>query len=175
MSASLRDLNDRVEALHTPHFDADVLIRRAEVRVRRRRTAAWIAAGVAAALIGFGAATLDHGDDRSLPPADQHKKADVIPKAPVRKVTYGGGYWPTTKLHYGNHTLDVPEALSVSTAATQVVHMDVTDDGVVFTIAHLGGSGRGIWFTDGVSVHRIGRIRGYLGIRSHAAVVSGTA
>jgi len=63
----------------------------------------------------------------------------------------------------------------VRPAETGVVHMDVTDDGVAFTVATASGAGRGVWFTDGRNTHRIGRIRGYLGLRNNMAVVSGTA
>jgi len=175
MSTSLRDLKARVDALPTPGFDADLLFRQAESRMRRRQTAAWVAVGVVVALIGFGAATLRGWTDHSAPPAKQGHHTHVLPTSQVRHVTFGGGYWPTTTIHYGDRTVDLPQELSVRPTETGVVHMDVTDDGVAFTIARITGAGRGVWFTDGVTTNRIGRIRGYLGIRNDAAVVSGTA
>src|SRR3954466_10468670 len=160
MSTSLRDLKARVDVLPTPAFDPGPLFRRAEARMRRRPAAAWGAVGVAVALIGFGAATLRDWTDRSAPPAKQEHHTHVTRTSPVRHVTFGGGYWPTTTIHYGNHTVDLGEELSVRPAETGVVHMDVTDDGVVFTIATISGAGKGVWFTDGMTTHRIGRIHG---------------
>jgi hypothetical protein len=93
----------------------------------------------------------------------------------VRQVVYGSGYWPTTKIHVGSHTVDLPAELGVRPAETAEVNMDVTDDGVVFTIATERGDGHGVWFTDGVRTRRIGRIEGYLGNRARMAVVSGTS
>lgn len=179
MKTSLRELGSRVESLTPPHFDAAALIRRAETRARRRRTSTLVAAGVAVALVGFGAAVLDGGDDRATPPPTKQGRTDeptpVVPEGPVRQVVYGTGYFHSTNIHVGNHTVHLAEVLGVRPAETGIVNMDVTDEGVVFTIATIGGEGRGVWFTDGVRTRRVGRIQGYLGIRARMAVVSGTS
>jgi hypothetical protein len=173
MSASLPDLGARADALPTPDFDPAALIRQAEVRSRNRR-ASWVAAGVAVALVAAGGATLGRGQDRAAPPAGRDENPEIS-TVPARQVTYGDGYWPTTTIRYGEHTVYLPGELSVRPADTGVVHMDVTDDGVAFTIASLAGEGQGVWFTDGVTTRRIGEIDGYLGIRASMAVMSGTA
>ncbi len=179
MKTSLRELGRRIDSLTPPDFDAAALVSQAETRARHRRTATWVAAGVAVALVGFGAAALGTGDDRAAPPPAKQdgtdKRTSVVPHAAVRPVVYGSGYSPTTRIHVGKHTVDLPKELGVPPAETGVVNMDVTDDGVVFTIATISGAGRGVWFTDGVRTRRIGRIQGYLGIRARMAVVSGTS
>src|SRR3954454_7461936 len=105
MSTSLRDLKARVDALPTPGFEADLLFRQAESRMRRRQTAAWAAVGVGVALIGVGGASLRGWTDHSAPPAKQGHHTHVLPTSQVRHVTFGGGYWPTTTIHYGDRTV----------------------------------------------------------------------
>jgi hypothetical protein len=88
-------------------------------------------------------------------------------------VTYTDEYWPTRTIQYGDRTVDITAQLGFGDPGRGgiegVVHMDMTDGGVVFTT-----EGGGIWFTDGSSTHQIGETDGYLGIRASDVVVSGT-
>jgi len=169
-------LVERAEAV-----DATRLERVDEVfgRIRthqRRRTAAAVAGagGVVLAVIVGGALLNGQPARRSVPVAPiTSTPADPNP-APVREVIYTDEYWPTTTIHYGDRIVDISDQLAFGNPGAGgikgVVHMDATDDGVVFTT-----EGGGVWFTDGSNTHQIGETRGYLGIRAEAVVVSGTA
>lgn len=70
MSASLRDLGRRVDALPTTHFDAADLMRQGEARLRRHRLAAAAGAAVAVAMVvGTALLTVPDTRDAAPPPA----------------------------------------------------------------------------------------------------------
>ncbi len=76
----------------------------------------------------------------------------------MRQVTYTDQYWPTHTIQYGDRTVDISNQVAAAGRADDipgVVHMDVTDDGVVFTTE----DGK-IWFTDGSAIHQIGNGEG---------------
>ena len=67
MSASLRDLGRRADALPTTHFDATDLMRQAEFRLRRRRLVA-AACAVIAVVVVLGTTLLAGPDTRDADP-----------------------------------------------------------------------------------------------------------
>jgi hypothetical protein len=149
MSASLRDLNRRVDALAKPQIDVADLMRQGEARLRRRRATAVAAATMAVVLTVVGAATLTRGDNRSVPPPiDRPTQTDVNPPtAPTaRQIVYSDVLVPTGSglnrtVHLGDQVVETGSGF---------VHMDVTDDGVVYT-----NDGRA-WFSDGGTPEQIG-------------------
>jgi len=89
-----------------------------------------------------------------------------------RRIVYTDDYWPTWTLHLGGRVIDV--RLQVAAAyrkaawIDEVVHMDVTDGGVVFT-----SPDGGIWFTDGRTTGRIGTAGMLLGWMWDSSVRTG--
>jgi hypothetical protein len=153
----------------------DEVFSRIRTHQRRRTGAAVAGASCVVMALVVGVALLSGQSPRSSDPVAPATStpANPNPSAPVRRVTYADGYWPTTTIHYGDRSVDISEQLAFGRPGfggiSGVVHMDVTDDGVVFTT-----EGGGIWFTDGSSTHLIGETQGYLGIRAAAVVASGT-
>jgi hypothetical protein len=153
----------------------DEVFRRVRTQ-RRRRTAVAIAGATCAVLaMVLGSALLSghqNGSSDPVAPATT-SPADPGPQSPVRPVTYTDEYWPTRTIQYGDRAVDITAQLEFGDPGRGgidgVVHMDMTDDGIVFTT-----EGGGIWFTDGSSTHQIGETNGYLGIRASDVVVSGT-
>jgi hypothetical protein len=169
-------LIDRAEAIDATRPERlDDLFGRIRRHQRRRTAAAVAAASCLVLAVVVGAALLTRGPahvTNPVPPATS-APADPTPQAPVRKVTYADGYWPTTTIHYGDRRVDIRKLVAAAGrkgGIPGVVHMDVTDSGVVFTT----NDGK-IWFTDGSAIHQIGKAEGYLSIRDAAFVVSGTA
>jgi hypothetical protein len=94
----------------------------------------------------LGAAALPRGDDRSAPPPiDRPTETDVFPHVPpVRKIVYSDTQLfahTTGSIHFGDRVVDTGDGF---------VHMDVTDDGFVYT------SRGGAWFSHGGTPEQIG-------------------
>jgi hypothetical protein len=145
-------------------------------RHQRRRTAAAVAAASCLVLaVVVGTALLTSGPAHVTNPVPPATSAPADPKSPalVRKVTYTDQYWPTRTIQHGDRRVDIRKQVAAAGrkgGIPGVVHMDVTDGGVVFTT----NDGK-IWFTDGSAIHQIGKGEGYFGYRAAANVVSGTA
>lgn len=124
----LRNLGDRIVP---PPFAA----LRATAEARARRTAARTGLAAAAAVVAVGGVTwlLVRDDDSAPEPAP-------TPGDTSHPLTYALG----RTIHYGDQTVDAP---------SDVVELDVTDDGV---IARLGDGG--IWFTDGTDLSQLGDV-----------------
>jgi len=155
VSVSLRDLDRRVDALPTTHFDADDLMRRGDARKRRRRLAA-VAAVTALVLVVVGGALLvAPGARQADQPADQnrHHQNRGHDQVQTRRLTYAVG----STIHWGESAIDVGQTVQA---------VGATDDGVVF----VRGDDRAcrsysvacqtLWFTDGTEPVRIGTVSG---------------
>lgn len=141
MSSTLRDALDR-EADNTgaPRLDLDALVNLGEHRLRRRRTAA--ALGSAAVVLLVVALTLGFLTrdpvGRGTGPVDHPDRP--TPTLPVREIVWSHGY-AGTRIHLGDRVVRTPNSH---------VHLDVTDDGFVFT-----EEGGGLWFSDGERPRRV--------------------
>jgi hypothetical protein len=161
-------LQDRAESLDGTRPDRlDELFGRIRTR-RRRRATAVAAATMAVVLTVLGAAALTRGDDQSAPPIDRPTQTDVFPPAapPVRKIVYSDTQlFLHTKgtIHFGDRVVDTGDGF---------VHMDLTDDGFIYT------SRGGAWFSDGgtpeqISSHLCGAAPdGEFGNFAHRVVMS---
>lgn len=165
MSASLRDLSRRVDALPTPRIDAADLMRQGEARLRRRRVTAVVSATMAVVLIVIGAVTLTRGDHQSVPPLiDRPTQTVVTPPTgpPVREIVYSETerfLHTSGTIHFGDRVVDTGDGF---------VHMDVTDDGFVYTTR--GGR---VWFSDGGRPQQIGHACGVPANRDVSTMASG--
>jgi hypothetical protein len=143
MSASLRDLNRLLDALPTPDIDAADLISQGEARLRRRRRTA-VLGGVAAVLVIVIALAVGAGLNgplrRSDGPVDRPTSSPEPQQQPVREIVYSDGS-PHTTIHVGDRVVEVGKG---------PVHVDVTDDGIVYATGH--GE---LWFSDGGTPMRI--------------------
>ncbi|GAA2143968.1 hypothetical protein GCM10009844_16970 [Nocardioides koreensis] len=151
MNASLRDLNDRADALVPPSFDIDGIVERGDARLRRRRAA--VAAGAAclvAAAVVAGAA-LTGANQQSGQPARNPTPTPKLAEAPAHRLTYAddyrerwspGPHWLIQSIQYGDQRIRLD---------VDAMHMDVTDDGVVLVDEH-----GGVHLADGSTVERIG-------------------
>jgi len=145
MSPTLRDVLAR-EANDTgaPDLDLDAMVALGEDRLRRRRTTALLgsaASVVVVVALALGVLTHDPAG-RSTGPVDHPSRPATTPPAPlpVREIVWSDGYHGT-RIHLGDRVVRVPESH---------VHMDVTDDGIVYV-----GDGGRLWFSDGGPPRRI--------------------
>jgi hypothetical protein len=151
--STFQDLARRADSLATPAIDVDALIARGEQRLRRRRvTAVATAAAVVVATI-VGGVLVDRGARESNAPIHQPNRHDRSP-APttpkVRPLVYADGLHGTS-IHYGSKVVKTGIAFT---------HIDVTDDGFVYStgrgpLAGYRGDGR-LWFSDGGTPVQIG-------------------
>jgi len=172
-------LHERAEGLEVARPErVDEVMGRIWIR-RRRRTGALVAAsGMVALTLVVGAAMLTRDPGGTPTPIGPDTSTSVDPEpgpqaGPVRKVAYTDEYWPTLTLQVGSRTVDISAQAPPADPGqfvNDVVHMDVTDDGVGFT-THDGR----IWFTDGSSVDQIGDAHHQLGWSSYDEVRSGTS
>jgi hypothetical protein len=139
MSPTLRDVLGReADSTGAPDLDLDALVGLGEHHLRRRRTTA--ALGSAAVVLLVVALTLGflthHPAGRGPGPVDHPDRPTATPAVPqpVREIVWSAGY-EGTRIHLGDRVVKVP---------TSHVHLDVTDDGIVFT-----GEGGELWFSDG--------------------------
>ena len=147
MNTTLRDTFAR-QANHAGHpaFDIEELLALGEARLRRRRLTAVLgsAAAVFVAIgLVLGGAALIGPVKQSEGPVDDHTPS------PVRKLLYSDV--PLTSeglgqgvIHFGDRAIETENGF---------VHLDVTDDGFVYT------SEDGVWFSDGGSPEQISSLR----------------
>jgi hypothetical protein len=139
---TFHDLARRADGLETVPLDVDALIARGEQRLRRRRLAAVAAAAVAVVVIVAGGVLLDSGARQANAPIDQPNKHDKVPDGPPasspRKIVYADGI-PGRTMHFGSRVVQTGSGFE---------HIDMTDDGFVYTSGGYGGSRR-LWFSDG--------------------------
>jgi hypothetical protein len=153
MSASLRDLNRRVDALPTHDIDAAALIRQGEARLRRRRLTAVLGSAVAVVVVIAVALVLGtwlNGPvKRSDGPVDRPTSSPEAPlPRPVRKIVYSddvafagppsGSVIGT--LQVGNRGVEIDQTVGVRNWGG----ISVTDAGAVYA-----QTDHSLWFTDG--------------------------
>lgn len=154
MNASLPDLKRRADGVTPPAFDVTGILERGEARLRRRRAA--LAAGAATLVVGVIAvgAALTGGNQGSDEPTKDLTPSIAKTPAPERELAYADDYvenwegagprWLIRSIHYGDQVLR---------PGVDVMHMDVTDDGLAL-VAKDGS----IYFADGESTERIGEL-----------------
>jgi hypothetical protein len=179
MNADLREmLTRRANEAGPPNLDIEELVGLGEARLRRRRNAA--AAG-SAALTAVVVVTLVLGAALHRPvkrgdaPLNRPSPSPTQPAAPaVRQLLYSDvplanfGTWPSPRkgtIHFGERAIKTGDAF---------VHLDVTDDGFVYT------SVAGVQFSAGARTEQIGSRLCVLGngVGLHMAqdaVMTGTA
>jgi hypothetical protein len=144
-----------IDGTTVPGLNVATLIGAGEARLRRRRFAAVagsaVAAAVVVAAIALGAA-LNNPDHRSDgPPVDHPRPSPTETSAPaVRELLYSDipstytGDWPSPRkgtIHFGERAIETRNAF---------VHLDVTDEGFVYTNV------AGVQFSDGDRTVQIG-------------------
>jgi hypothetical protein len=152
MNASLGDLKRHADGLTPPPLDLDDIVARGNARLGRRRAAlAAGTAGLAVAVVAAGVA-FTRSDERSGSPTDDPTPSVTetsVAAPPVRPLTYAdvpaeqAPNWRIHTIHYG----DLLPRLG------QVVHLDVTDDGLV--VLNEDGS---VYHFDGESIEEIGEV-----------------
>lgn len=162
MTTPLRDaLTQRINQVGPAHPDIGELVGLGDQRLRRRRLAAMTAAGAAVALaiaLAIGGTALHRSADQHpgpvhRPPSNPDQTQGTTPNT-LRPIVYSdvtfvpGG--PNSLLGDPIHVGD----LAVETGSGWV-HMDVTDDGVVYTTGGYQDDGR-VWFTDGGTPEQVG-------------------
>lgn len=154
MNQTLRDAFTRLQD-DAGQVDVDVqaLVDAGETRLRRRRLSAVLggtAAVVVAITIGVsitlhGATTLDQ-EPSPLPPADGNKDGGMNEGPPTRQIVYGdtkAGAVSGGTVHFGGRVVQTGNGH---------VHLDVTDDGFLYT-----DRGR-VWFSDGDTPEQVGSL-----------------
>ncbi|MBA2560507.1 MAG: hypothetical protein H0V07_11605 [Propionibacteriales bacterium] len=151
MNTTLRDaLAEQINEVGPAHLDVDELVGLGEQRLRRRRrlTAALGSATAVVLVIALaiGGAALNRSADPGPTdtPNTDHKKTDddIAPPnvAQARKIVYSEGFGTHT-VHFGDRVVETGDGH---------VHLDVTDDGFIYT-----KDGRA-WFSDGGPPEQIG-------------------
>jgi len=150
---TFHDLASRVDGVGTPTLDVDGLIAQGEQRLHRRRMTAVLAAVTAVAVIAIGAVlganVYNHQSSGPVDKPDKHQTT-----APTRVVVYSDFSDPF--VHFGDRRVPSRQG---------VLHIDVTDEGFVYTIpawspyADLKPDDR-VWFSDGGTPEQIGRLCG---------------
>lgn len=148
MNQTLRDAFAReLDAAGRVDVDVDVagLVDQGETRLRHRRLAAL--AGSVAAVVLVVAATVGviagHSVNRGDGPVN-HPPHHVKPPSPAREIVYAEhkeGVVPGHTVHFGDRVVE---------SGNNHVHLDVTDDGFVYT------DRGGVWFSDGGTPVRVG-------------------
>lgn len=143
MNTTLREVLARqADNAGLPDLDVDELVGLGEERLRRRRLSALLGGTVVLVLViavAIGAMRGGPVKDSNGPvKGPTPSPTDTAP--PLRKIVYSTGYTSTT-IHFGDRVVETGNGH---------VHMDVTDDGFVYTAA---GS---VWFSDGGRPVRVG-------------------
>ena len=143
------DLSRRVDDLDPPHVDLDALVASGERRLRRRRVASAAAGAVVVAVLAVGGTLANSDHSQTTGPIDipNHLPKETVPTPVTRQVVYAGGLGDPT-IYYGDREVEVP---------TGYVHLDVTDDGFVYTAPGTMQKGDPtVWFSDGGKPQQIG-------------------
>ena len=143
MTNSLRDLlrqdADRVEI---PTLDAGDVIAQGEQRLQRRRITAVLACVAAVAVIAVGGIVSGSVQHRSEGPVDKpNENKTSVPV--IRKILYSDVDYaaPGDSVRFGDRVVQT---------GNDFVHLDVTDDGFLYT------DRGGVWFSDGGTPEEIG-------------------
>ena len=153
MSTDLRDLLTQHADQHSPDLDIGHLVVLGERSLRRRRQVAALGSMLAVVLsiaLAIGLGSLGAGD-RAGDPIDRPSPEEPLGGA-VRAIVYGDGLDGRT-IHYGDQ---------VVRTGRSVLHMAVTDDGVVYTRAQSSVRNdviereNQVWFSDGAVLEQIG-------------------
>ena len=153
MNQTLRDAFARqLDDAGRVDVDIEALIDRGETRLRRRRLAVVVGAAAAVVLVlaAIAGVTGSHLVGRGDRPVD-HPPTPVPTPAPTRPIVYSDydAHGPDNHLgtiHVGDRAVEISSGF---------IHMDVTDDGVVYTTGGYLDDGR-VWFTDGSRPEQIG-------------------
>ena len=151
---SFDDLSRRVDRMTAPTLDVEGLIARGEQRLRRRRVTAVVAAVVVVALLAVGGLVASATQHRSTGPVDNPTKHHQPLASPTREIVYSN--FADRLVHFGDRR--------VPTGQSGVLHLDVTDDGFVYTApdrnpyAHPPRHDPRVWFSDGGTPQQIGTL-----------------
>jgi hypothetical protein len=148
MNATLREvLARRADEAGDPDLDLDELVRLGEHRLRRRRLAAVLSsAGAVLVVIALAiGVAVSSPTDRGRGPVDRPTPDKPVRKPVVRKVVYSDAplfSHATGSVHFGDRVVTTDDGS---------VHLDVTDQGFVYTTR--GGR---VWFSDGGTPQQVG-------------------
>lgn len=131
--------------------DVEALVDRGETRLRHRRLSTLLGSIAAVALVAAAVAgvTAGHPEGRGDGPVN-HPDNNPAPSS-TRPIVYSDVRWGGSRLfgdsiHVGDRVVDTGSGW---------IHMDVTDDGVVYATGGYTDDGR-VWFTDGGTPEQIG-------------------
>jgi hypothetical protein len=150
---TFHELSRRLDDLVAPAPDLDALVALGERRRHRRRVTAAVAGAAAIAVLAVGAAVANDHRAQSIGPIDLPNPSprpteEQAPATVTRQIVWAGGL-DDPAIHYGDRKVEVP---------TGYVHLDVTDDGFVYTTpGTLQKGDPTVWFSDGGEPERIGR------------------
>jgi hypothetical protein len=144
---TFHDLAHRATDLVAPPVSVDALVARGERSLRRRRIAAIAAAACVVMVVVIGGLLVNNGARQANAPIDQPNRHETTP-APTtpsaRKIVYADSL-PGRVMHFGDRIVATGVAFA---------HIDMTDDGFVYTTGgYLGG--RRLWFSDGGAPEQI--------------------
>ena len=144
MTIPLRDaLTQRINQVGPAHPDLEELVGLGEQRLRRHRLTAVLGAAATVVLaVAVGVAALNgSGTPRPAPPIDRPSPREEKP--PARQIVYSDETVgvPGHTVHFGDRLVET---------GNNHVHLDVTDDGFLYT--YRGG----VWFSDGGTPVRVG-------------------
>jgi hypothetical protein len=141
---TFRDLARRAEGLRAPELDVDGLVARGERRLRRRRVIVAVSAAAAVVVLAVGGVLVDASLPKARGPIDRPTHPDQTANPVTRRIVYSDSplfEHTSGSVHWGDHAVETGDGF---------VHMDVTDDGFIYT-----SDGRA-WFSDGGTPLRIG-------------------
>ncbi len=138
------DLTRQVEHLPTPPLDLELLVARGEQRLRRRRVAALTTAAAVVVVMVLGGVLVGGVDPKSSGPVDLPRRDDSPTVSTVRQLVYADNI-PGREMHFGNRVVNTGVAFA---------HIDMTDDGFVYTTGGRSSDGR-LWFSDGGAPEQI--------------------
>lgn len=151
---SFDDLSRRVDRMTAPTLDVEGLIARGERRLHRRRVTAVLAAVVVVALLAVGGLVASATQHRSTGPVDNPDKHHQPSASPTREIVYSN--YADRFAHFGDRRAPIGQS--------GVLHLDVTDDGFVYTApdrnpyAHPPRHDPRVWFSDGGTPQQIGTL-----------------
>jgi hypothetical protein len=143
MTTSLRDaLTQRINEVGPAHPDLEELVGLGEQQLRRRRLTAVLGAAVAVIVtVAVGVTALNGSGTPRPAPIDRPSPQEEKP--PARQIVYSDekAGIPGHFVHFGDRAVET---------GNNHVHLDVTDDGFLYT--YRGG----VWFSDGGTPVRVG-------------------
>jgi hypothetical protein len=147
--STLRDAFERQAGnAGTPDLHIDDLVGLGEHRLRRRRLAAVVGAAAAVIVaVAIGLTALNGAGARRPGPIDRPPREELL--SPRQIVYSDAEQRPDSRpgtIHLGDRVVEIDNGF---------VHMDVTDDGVVYSTGGYRDDGR-VWFTDGGHPEQIG-------------------